>query len=172
MEGADPGPHTEQEQFDASIDTDALLRLEQFNPELGNGDVQELLDGSRTSEIVEHHTQSTYNSQIQNDIAKLHSRYGTPFAAFLNLEDIDLSGGGHSLAQQFHSCYLGSFNTYEELAQSHIRALGWQEEIDKLIRTEAIPPGFFTWDYKVVIKLITEAWDIVELDGWLHQFSK
>ncbi len=155
---------------DPELDIDALLTLEQFNPELATADVYELLDETRTSDIVERQAQSTYNSQVQNEIQDLHAKYGTAFAAFLTLEDIDLTGASHSLEQQFLSCYLGSFNDYDQLARAHIQALGWKEELDRLIQAEAIPPSFLHWDYEAVKELITEAWDLVELDGRIHQF--
>lgn len=157
---------------DPELDIDALLTIEQFNPELETSDIYELLDETRTSEIAERQAQSTYNSEVQDEIHELHAKYGTAFAAFLTLDDVDLTGGGIDLEQQFLSCYLGSFNDYDQLARAHIQALGWQEELDRLIQAEAIPPDFLRWDYQAVNELITEGWDIVELDGRLHHFAK
>lgn len=157
---------------DPELDIDALLALEQFNPELGTQDIYELLDETRTSDIVERQAQSTYNSQVQNEIQDLHAKYGTAFAAFLTLDDVDLTGGGIDLEQQFLSCYLGSFTDYDQLARAHIQALGWQEQFDRLIQAEAIPPSFLHWDYQAVKGLIHEAWDLIELDGRIHQFAK
>ena len=165
-------PEKHSRYTDPELDIDALLTIEQFNPELETPDIYELLDPARTSDIAERQAQSTYNSEVQNEITELHSKYGTAFAAFLTLDDVDLTGGGIGLEQQFLSCYLGSFNDYCQLARSHVQALGWQEQVDRLIRAEAIPEDFLHWDYQAVVELITEGWDIVELDGRIHQYCK
>lgn len=155
---------------------EALLLLQQFNDRLTDHEIDQLLDETHTADIADAAAQRTFSSEVQNEIAELHSQYGSSFAAFLMLEDIDITGAGHSLEQQFLSCYLGTFTSREQVAHTHIRVLGWQEEIDKLIQAEAIPPHFITWNYDAVLELVQEAWDLVELRGrddtFIHQFSK
>lgn len=155
---------------------EALLLLQQFNDRLTDHEIDQLLDETHTTDIADAATRKTYSSEVQNEINELHSKYGSPFAAFLTLEDIDITGAGHSLEQQFLSCYLGTFTSREQVADTHIRVLGWQEEIDKLIQAEAIPPHFITWNYDAVLELVEEGWDLVELGGrhdtFIHQFSK
>lgn len=153
-------------------DPDAVLLLEQFNTDLTDHDLVRILDATETADIADAAAQKSLNSAVQSEIAELHSRYGSPFAAYLTLPDVDLDRPG--LEDRFQNSFQGSFTSREQVAQMHIRALGWQDLLDRLVRIETLPLAFMRWDYDALLELIEEGWDLLQLsdDGIIHQFAQ
>lgn len=153
-------------------DPDAVLLLEQFNADLTEDDLRRILDTTGTADIADAAAQKTLNSAVQSEIAELHSKYGSSFAAYLTLPDVDLDCPG--LEGRFQNSFQGSFTSREQVAQMHIQALGWQDLLDRLVRIETLPLALMRWDYDALLELIEEGWDLVQLsdDSIIHQFAQ
>ena len=104
-------------------------------------------------------------------IRRLYDEHHAAFAAYLSLDDV--SPIAESLGDDFESVYVGTYLDEGALIDEQLEALGWREAVDIVIRQEGIPEGALTWDHDAIYEYMRRnVYDIVDLDGDLHVFSR
>lgn len=106
----------------------------------------------------------------QQRILDAYLRHGAPFAVFLLLQDVDPQSP--AIADRFEEDYVSSWQRMDELVQDTLEGLGWAQALGEFHLTQGIDPEYLTWDYEQLEVRIRDAYDVVELDGWLHVFYK
>ncbi|MFV0433416.1 MAG: hypothetical protein ACK5LO_05490 [Leucobacter sp.] len=135
---------------------------EDIPPQLLPGDESKLA----VLEITGRSTSEAEKQRIHEGLA----RHGTPFAAFLLLDDV--SAADASVLNQFGDVYSGSWEQIDQLIDDELDALEWKQARQKLRSTPGIDAAFLDWNRDALEQHLREVYSIVELDGWHHVFYR
>ena len=89
---------------------------------------------------MEHHThprQEGDNLYPLDQISAAYHTHGTPFAAYLLLDDTNLDDP--AIAETFTDVYATSWDTIDQLLDNELDALGWSEALAQFCATQGIP---------------------------------
>lgn len=104
-------------------------------------------------------------------IRRLYDEHHVAFAAYLSLDDV--SPIAESLGDDFENVYVGTYLDERALVDDQLEALGWREAVDRIVIQEGIPEGILIWDHDAIYEYMRRyVYDIVDLDGDLHVFSR
>ena len=104
-------------------------------------------------------------------IRRLYEEHHAAFAAYLSLDDV--TPIAESLGDDFESVYVGTYLEERAIVEEQLEALAWREAVDTVVRQEGIPEGVLTWDHDAFYEYMRRnVYDIVDLDGFLHVFSR
>lgn len=95
---------------------------------------------------------------------------GAAFAAYLMLEDTDLSDV--AISERFHDSYVDAWERSGQFRSDVLEALGWTDALAAFMTEQGIPPGHLTWSHAEVDARIHETYELVHLDGWWHAFYR
>lgn len=97
-------------------------------------------------------------------------RYGTPFALYLGLDDIDPYSEG--LVQRFKADFVGAYPDRHSLMDRTLETLGLREDLDEFMRTHMKLEGLLTFDYDTFWELLQDRYEIIDLGGMLYVFER
>lgn len=104
-------------------------------------------------------------------IRALYEEHHEAFAAYLSLEDVNTESG--TLAEDYENAFIGTYVDEDALAEHELEAQGWTDAVNQVIREQGIPEGVLIWDHEALLEQLRRyLYDIVDLDGYLHVFSK
>jgi len=95
--------------------------------------------------------------------------HGDAFRAYLQLPDVD--PGRDDLLQTFHEFYIGAFDSMHALLEELTEIREWQRAIDEAARRGGFEE-FITLEQAKIEAVARVTWDIIEIGGKLHVFSK
>jgi hypothetical protein len=109
--------------------------------------------------------ETSVNPHVEEGI----SEHGDAFRAFLTLPDTDPNAA--DLPTRFEDVYIGSYSSISELADELTELPACKEEITRVAGRWGFEE-LFTVDQEKLRMIADAIWDIVELDGKVHVFSK
>jgi len=126
---------------------------------------------SSADAFIDYCAQAAPTRRLARTIRQLYEEHGAAFAAYLSLEDVNTAS--EFLSDDFDNTYIGSYLDEDTFIENQLTSLGWAQAIDRVIRTECIPEGVVTWDHDVLLEQMRRyMYDFIDLDGYLHVFSK
>lgn len=121
--------------------------------------------------FIEYCVNNAHTRRQARAIRQLYAEHHDAFAAYLSLDDINTNS--EALAADFDNAYIGTFADEDTLVENELESQGWLEAVDQVIRQQGIPEGILIWDRDALLEQLHRyVYDIVDLDGYLHVFSK
>lgn len=99
----------------------------------------------------------------------VYQRRGAPFAAYLTLDDVDLSGP--DIEAGFEAAYVGHFADRAMLVQSTIDTFGWRRDLERLVATHIELRTFVDFNRDAVVGFVRDHYDVVETDTGFYLFE-
>lgn len=156
-------PHNEADRHPGAADTaDLQPSWAELHPELASG--------RQAAQVIEHAVSDAPLRRVLHRVEEGYLRYGIPFAAYLRLDDTNLTD--ERLLERFETAYTASFANLDDAVDNDLDGLGWNEELHMFCTRHGIEPQFLTWDYAELSGWMHSTYDIVELDGWVHLFYR
>lgn len=95
---------------------------------------------------------------------------GAPFAAYLMLQDTDLTA--EDIIDTFYDSYLDAWKHFDQFRTVVLENLGWLDAVKSVMTEQGIPADHLTWNQSAIDQQIFETYDAIHLDGWWHIFQK
>lgn len=130
----------------------------------------ELPQRSSADYFIDYCISTAPTRRLARTLRELYGQHGAAFAAYLSLEDVNTASA--TLINDYENAYVGTYLDEETFVESELAPLGWFDAIDETIQQQGIPEGVVTWNHDVFLDRMRDVYDIVDLDGYLHVFSK
>ncbi|MFT3945152.1 MAG: hypothetical protein QM705_15200 [Ancrocorticia sp.] len=116
------------------------------------------------------HITAPLSEHARHRITEAYAVHGTPFAAYLLLEDTNPEDP--AIAETFTDVYATTWDTIDQLLDNELDALGWNDALNEFRAGQGIQPELLTWNRPLFTAYINEVYSIIELYGQHHVFYR